>query len=236
MDKPDYKKYIESDYPLLDKFREVAPGTFKHSQNVVSILEAIAKELELDVDLMKCCGYYHDIGKTNHPEYFSENQSTKENVHDKLDPRVSCRYITGHLSDGVLILLQNDFPRNVIEIISEHHGNTILKQFHQKDPDAPEDRYRYKAKKPSSTEAVALMLADSVEALTRHEFLKRKDNEENGDFVRRAVQSKIDQLDDDDQLDNVMHGLIKRVKKIMIRELESMYHKRVSYDDDEDKE
>lgn len=233
-DKQDYKKYIETDYPLLDKFRELSPGSFSHSQNVVTILEAVSKELELDVDFMKCCGYYHDIGKINYPQYFSENQSTKDNIHDTLQPQISCRYITGHLSDGVMILLQNGFPRDVIEVISQHHGDTVLRQFHQKDPQAPEDKYRYKAKKPSSTEAVVLMLSDSVEALTRHEFLKKRDKEENGDFIRRAVQSKIDQLDDDDQLDNVMHGLIKRVKKILVRELESMYHKRVSYNDDED--
>lgn len=230
----EYKHYL--DHPLLDKFRQAAPGSFKHAQNVVGIIESIAKELELDVDLMKVCGYYHDIGKMNHPLYFSENQSAKENIHDELPPQVSCRYITGHLSDGVMILLQNKFPTEVIEIISEHHGDTVLRQFHKDDPEAPEDNYRYKSRKPSRPESVVLMLVDSVEALARSEFLKRKEHEENGEFIKRAVQATIDRLDDDDQLDNVVHGLIKRVKRIIVRELESIYHKRVSYDDKDSKE
>ena len=183
---------------------------------------------------MRVCSTYHDIGKINHPMYFSENQSTKENIHDKLDPHVSCRFITGHLSDGIMILMQNGFPRNVIEIISEHHGDTILKQFHKSDPEAPEDNYRYKARKPTSTEAVVLMLTDSVEALARSEFMRHKDEENNGDFIKRAVQATIDRLDDDDQLDNVVHGIIKRIKKIITRELESIYHKRVSYEDEKE--
>lgn len=231
----DYKDFLD-DHPLLEKFRQAAPGSFKHCQNVTNIVESIAKELDLDVDLMRVCSTYHDIGKINHPNYFSENQSTKENIHDTLDPKVSCRFITGHLSDGILILLHNGFPRKVIEIISEHHGDSILKQFHKKDQQAPEDNYRYKARKPTSTEAVVLMLTDSVEALARSEFMRQKENEGNGDFIKRAVQATIDRLDDDDQLDNVVHGVIKRIKRIITRELESIYHKRVSYDDEKDKD
>lgn len=228
-----YKHFLD-DHPLLDKFRQAAPGSFKHCQNVVDIIEPIAKELELDVDLMKVCGYYHDIGKMNHPLYFSENQSTSENVHDTLPPNVSARYITGHLSDGIMILMQHNFPLDVIKIISEHHGDTVLRQFHKNDLDAPEDNYRYKSKKPSCAESVVLMLVDSVEALARSEFLRRKEHESNGDFIKRAVQATIDRLDDDDQLDNVVHGVIKRVKRIIIRELESIYHKRVAYDDEKE--
>jgi len=230
----DYKEFLD-DYPLLDKFRQVAPGSYKHCQNVSSIVESIAKELDMDVDLMKVCASYHDIGKINYPQYFSENQSTKTNIHDSLSPDVSCRYITGHLSDGIMILMQHEFPMKAIEIISEHHGDTVLRQFHKNDPEAPEDNYRYKSRKPSSSEAVVLMLVDSVEALARSEFMRQRDGEGSGDFIKRAVQSTIDRLDDDDQLDNVVHGLIKRVKKIIIRELEASYHKRVSYDDEPDK-
>jgi len=231
----DYKQFLDA-HPLLEKFRQVAPGSFKHCQNVTNIVEAISKELDLNVDLMRVCSTYHDIGKINHPNYFSENQSSKENIHDSLKPNISCRYITGHLSDGVMILLQNNFPLDVIRIISEHHGDTILKQFHKNDSRAPEDNYRYKSRKPTSTESIVLMLVDSVEAMARSEFMSKKENEENGDFIKRAVQATIDRLDDDDQLDNVVHGIIKKIKKIITRELESAYHKRVSYSNEKEKE
>jgi len=154
-------------------------------------------------------------------------------VHDTLAPNVSCRYITGHLSDGVMILIHNDFPLEVITIISEHHGDTLLEQFHKNDPEAFEDDYRYKARKPTSSEAGVLMLVDSIEAASRAAFMKRQ----NGDdlsFIKTSVQSIVERFDDDHQLDNVIHGLIRRVQKIAIRELESIYHKRVVYDFDKD--
>jgi membrane-associated HD superfamily phosphohydrolase len=80
------------------------------------------------------------------------------------------------------------------------------------------------------------MLVDSVEATSRAMFIKRKDEEGNGNFVRRVVNETIERLDDDDQLDQILHGTIKQIKRILIKELESEYHKRVSYKDDEDLE
>lgn len=229
----DYKELMDRDNPLLDKFRQLAPGTFKHCQNVSNMVESVGAELGLDVDLLKCAGMYHDIGKMNNPEYFSENQSTSENIHDTMKPYDSYRFITSHLSDGVLILLQNGFPIEVINVISEHHGDTILRQFHRRDDGAPEDRYRYKSRKPRSAEAVVLMITDSVEATARSEFVRRKNGEDNIDFIRRIIQSTIDRLDEDDQLDQVVHGVIKQTKRILAKELESIYHKRVSYDPEE---
>ena len=229
-----YKKYFDPTFPLLEKYREIAPGSYKHSQNVANICESVAIELELDVDLMRCCGIYHDIGKMNYPLNFSENQSSKTNIHDNIEPNVSYHLITRHVSDGVLILLQNDFPIEIIKIISEHHGNTILRQFHKKDEESPEDLFRYKGKKPTMIESIVLMIVDSVEATSRAMIIQRKDDEENGAFIKRIIQSTIERLDDDDQLDKILHGAIKQIKRILSKELESIYHKRVAYKDEEE--
>jgi hypothetical protein len=183
--------------------------------------------------MMRLCGLVHDVGKMNFPLHFSENQG-KDNIHDNLEPSVSYHYITRHVPDGVLLLMQNDFPLEVIRIMSEHHGDTILRQFHKDDPSAPEDNYRYKCNKPSSTEAVVLMIVDSVEATSRAMFIKRKEEEPNGNFVRRVISETIERLDEDDQLDQILHGTIKQIKRILSKELESEYHKRVSYKDEED--
>jgi len=231
-----YKKYFDPTFPLLEKYREIAPGSYKHSQNVANICESVAIELELDVELMRCCGLYHDIGKMNYPLNFSENQSAKTNIHDDIEPNVSYHLITRHVSDGVLILLQNDFPLEIIKIISEHHGDTILKQFHKKDKESPEDLFRYKGKKPTTIESIVLMIVDSVEATSRAMIIQRKDDEENGAFIKRIIQSTIERLDDDDQLDKILHGAIKQIKRILSKELESIYHKRVTYKDEEDKD
>lgn len=229
-----YKKYLDPTFPLLEKYREIAPGSYKHSQNVANICESISIELDLDVELMRCCGIYHDIGKMNYPLNFSENQSSKVNIHDNIEPNISYHLITRHVSDGVLILLQNDFPVDVIKIISEHHGDTLLKQFHKKDEESPEDHFRYKSKKPSSIESIVLMIVDSVEATSRAMMIQKEDGEENGEFIKRVIRSTIERLDDDDQLDQILHGAIKQIKRILSKELESIYHKRITYKDDED--
>jgi cyclic-di-AMP phosphodiesterase PgpH len=228
-----YKKYLDPSFSLLEKYREIAPGSYKHSQNVASICESVAIELDLDVELMRCCGVFHDIGKMNYPLNFSENQSSKINIHDDIEPNISYHLITRHVSDGVLILLQNDFPLEVIKIISEHHGDTLLRQFHKKDVESPEDLFRYKGKKPTSMESIVLMIVDSVEATSRAMIIQRKDDEENGVFIKRVIQTTIERLDDDDQLDQILHGAIKQIKRILSKELESIYHKRVTYKDEE---
>jgi putative nucleotidyltransferase with HDIG domain len=228
-----YKKYLDPSFSLLEKYREIAPGSYKHSQNVASICESIAIELDLDVELMRCCGVYHDIGKMNYPLNFSENQASKTNIHDDVEPNVSYHLITRHVADGVLILLQNDFPLEIIKIISEHHGDTLLRQFHKKDAESPEDLFRYKGKKPTSMESIVLMIVDSVEATSRAMIIQRKDDEENGEFIKRVIRLTIERLDDDDQLDQILHGAIKQIKRILSKELESIYHKRVTYKDEE---
>ena len=127
------KKLFDQTFPLLDKFRDLAPGTFKHSQNVVNMCETVAVELGLNVDLIKCAALYHDCGKMNNPLYFAENQGDK-NIHDELDPQMSYQIITRHVGDSIIHLLQiPDLPREVIDIISQHHGDTVLQAFHNKD-------------------------------------------------------------------------------------------------------
>ncbi len=229
----DYKKFLSSDNSLLARFKEVAPGSNEHCKNVSAICEAVAIELELDVDLMKLVGRLHDVGKINNPLHFSENQSSKENIHDDLEAQISYHLITRHVADGVMILFQHDVPAKAIKIVSEHHGDTVLHQFHKKDPEAPEDNYRYKSRKPTTPEAVVLMIVDSVEATSRAAFIKRGFDENNGEFIARAIDETIERLDDDDQIDKILHGTIKKIRRILSKELESIYHKRVSYTDED---
>ncbi len=60
---------LDSTYPLLQKFRELCPGTFKHSQALVSMMESISMALDLDVTFMKVAAQYHDVGKINNPKF-----------------------------------------------------------------------------------------------------------------------------------------------------------------------
>jgi hypothetical protein len=223
------KDLFDQTYPLLDKFKTLAPGTFKHSQNVVNMCETVAVELGLNVDVLKAAALYHDIGKMNNPTYFAENQGD-DNIHDTLDPHVSYQIISRHVGDSVLYLIQiTDLPFEVIDIVSQHHGNTVLQAFHNKSKTEPEDKFRYKCSKPESAEALILMLCDSVEATTRAMYNAGNGNE---DFINKAIDGTISRLMDDQQLDNMKIGTLNTTKKILVKELESIYHKRVSYEDE----
>jgi len=227
------KKLFDITYPLLDKFKEICPGTFKHCQNVANMCETVAVELGLNVDLLKVSALYHDIGKMNNPLYFSENQDGK-NPHDTLDPYMSYQIISRHVGDSIIYLLQiKDLPREVIDIVSQHHGDTVLQFFYNKDKKTPEDRYRYRCSKPISPESIILMLCDSVEATSRSLFNGGEGMAE--DFILRSVNTTITRLMDDEQLDNMKIGVLNKTKKIIIKELESIYHKRIKYDEEPDK-
>ena len=223
------KELFDSKFPLTDKFRSIAPGSYKHCQNVANICETIASGLGLNVDLLKISAIFHDCGKMNNPAYFTENQSNGSNVHDKLEPYVSYQIITRHVGDSVLHLLQiKNMPIEVIEIVSQHHGNTILKTFFSKAQGEPEEKYRYLCSQPISAEALILMIVDSVEATSRSLFLNEEAKE---DFIPKAINGTIERLMDDNQLDNMKIGVLNITKKLLFKELESIYHKRASYED-----
>jgi len=212
---------------MLESFREKAPGTFKHCQNVVSICESIAIELSLDVDMMRCVSLYHDIGKIYFPEFFSENQDGK-NPHDNLDPFMSYHIITRHVGDSVLLLLQiEDIPRIVIEIISQHHGNTVLRYFYEKSGSTIDAKWRYKGKSPDTTEAAILMIVDSVEATARSLFNAGQLSD--SESRKNVVKTTIERLVDDNQLDNMTIGVLKVVRNVLVKELDTIYHKREVY-------
>ena len=59
---------------LLKALSDQAPGTFHHSLQVANLAEAAAGEIGANTLLVRVGALYHDIGKMNHPTYFSENQ------------------------------------------------------------------------------------------------------------------------------------------------------------------
>ena len=228
-----YKEIIDPDYPLLVEFKERAPGTYRHCNNILTFCESIAKELELNVDLMRAAALYHDIGKMNSPSIFSENQNGT-NIHDTLDPKTSYHLITRHVGDGILILLQ--IPGMTVElltIISQHHGNTVLKYFYDKD-ELEEEKYRYKCSSPTTLESSVIMIADSVEATTRS--LHNNGKIGDADDKKKVIEKTIDRMINDNQLDELKVGDLKKIKHVLHKELQTMYHKREDYDEVKDTE
>jgi putative nucleotidyltransferase with HDIG domain len=228
------KELLDSTYPLLQEFREACPGTYKHAQALSSMIEGVSMALGLDVDFMKVTALYHDVGKMFNPKYFTENQLEGENPHDDLDPWISSQILSRHVSDSVNILLNDPkFPREMIQIISQHHGDNVIKYFFDKAGSEEEDKekFRYKCSKPVSVEAAVLMICDHVEAKSRS--LVQAGKFESTD----AIDATINDLIDDGQLDEVYMRLgdLKKIKEAVAKELEGMYQKRIDYDEAKEK-
>lgn len=222
------KLLLESSYPLLQKYRELCPGTYKHSQAIASMVEGISLDLGLDVTFMKVCATYHDIGKIINPLYFTENQLDNQNPHDNLDPKISYQIISRHVSDTAFILLHDgSFPEHLIRIASQHHGTAIMKYFFVKSGSTVEDHYRYKGTKPTCVESAILMICDCIEARTRSEVQSKKSSFDPG----LIIEETINDLLSDGQLDDVYMRLgdLQKIKDALAKELQGTYQKRVDY-------
>jgi putative nucleotidyltransferase with HDIG domain len=225
--KDNLAELLDTSYPLLQTFRDACPGTHKHSQAVASMIERVATDLGLDVTFMKVAAMYHDIGKMVFPKCFTENQLEDENIHTDLPPEISYQIITKHVSDSVNILINDErFPREVIEIISQHHGNSVCAYFFKKSDSKDPDEYRYKCSKPRSIQSAILMICDHIEAISKSDV-------QSGKFdPAKLIDATINNLLNDGQLDEVTMKLgdLKVIKGALAKELEGLYQKRVDYD------
>jgi putative nucleotidyltransferase with HDIG domain len=230
----DLKELLSIDSSLMEVFKEKAAGTFRHCQNVASLCESVATEMDVDSESLIIAAKLHDIGKTNNPIYFSENQPSDTNPHDELDPAISYQYISRHVADSVLKLIQISYiPKDVIVIVSEHHGDCIIGAIYNKAKElyngsTVPDNFRYKNRKPTKVESAVLMICDVVESACRslHNSNKLKDPKE-------TIDRLVNNLIDDEQLDILTIGHLRTIRKVLYKEIESTFHKRVDYEGEE---
>lgn len=215
--------------PLLKRLLLEAPGTYYHSILVGNLAERAAGAIGANSLLVRVASYYHDVGKLKRPYFFKENQTDMENPHDNISPSLSKTIITSHTVDGVTLAKEHGIPKEISDIMVEHHGTTLASFFYYEakkdDPDAKEEDFRYKGVKPQSKEAGILMIADSVEAATRS--LQSPTEEKLLELIKNIIKSKLD----DGQLDE--SGLtIKDLKLIeisLVDTISGIYHDRIAY-------
>ena len=77
-------------HPLLRQLLLKAPGTYHHTIVVSNMAERAASAIGADAFLARVGTYYHDIGKTVRPYFFTENIAEDSSPHDKLVPPHQC--------------------------------------------------------------------------------------------------------------------------------------------------
>ncbi|MCF8284715.1 MAG: HDIG domain-containing protein [Sphingobacteriales bacterium] len=224
-------EYTNINNPLLRELSYKAPGTFQHSLQVANLAEAAMFEIGGNALLVRAGALYHDIGKMESPQYFIENQQQGSNPHDDLPYEESAKIIIRHVYAGIEIATRNQLPKDIIDFIRTHHGNSRVDYFYQSflknypEASVNENVFRYPGPIPFSKETAVLMLADSVEAASRS--LKLHDAKTISEIVERVIDYKIQQK----QLINSDISIkeIHRIKQLFKEMLMSIYHVRIEY-------
>jgi cyclic-di-AMP phosphodiesterase PgpH len=231
---------VTMDQPLLQELMVQAPGTYHHSIIVGNMVETAAKSIGANSLLAKVAAYYHDIGKIKKPVYFIENQVESENRHEKLAPSMSSLILISHVKEGVELARQHRLGKPISDIISQHHGTSLISFFYNKAQEARQkartskgtemppidiDDYRYPGPKPQTKEAGLVMLADVVEAACRSL------NDPTPARIQGMVNRLINNVFSDGQLGQCeltlkdLHHIAKHFNQI----LATVHHRRIEY-------
>jgi len=232
-------------HKLLRKLQLEAPGTYHHSMVVATLAESAAEEVGANAAMCRVCSYFHDIGKLSKPEYFIENQGDR-NPHDSLTPTMSAIVIIAHVKDGVDQAIKHKLNPKIIDVIREHHGDSLVQYFYHKAieqrdemaskvakglenkediPEVDRKNFRYPGPCPSSKESAIISLADAVESASR--TLRKPTPEKIRNQVNEVVMSRVA----DGQLDNseLTMSEIKKICESFASTLRSMMHTRINY-------
>ncbi len=243
-------EWADINQPVLKQLQLNAPGTFHHSLSVQRLAEAAAEAIGADVTRAGVCGLYHDIGKLENPEYFTENMPDQaKSKHDALTAKESAKIIIGHVQRGVEIARKNNLNIRIINVIREHHGKLLTYFFYRKAMDhykeqkakfdqglidtCPEDvnknDFSYEGPIPQTRESGIVSMADAVESATRS--LSHPTEDQIRDLVEKIFRERI--LDGHLQDCQITLGDIAKMKDSFLTTLSKMNHNRIAYPDPE---
>jgi len=233
-------------HPLLKRMTIDAPGTYHHSLVVASLAEAAAEAIGANPTRARVCAYFHDIGKLVKPDYFNENIDPANNPHNELAPTMSALIILAHVKEGIDLALKHNLKREIVDVIAQHHGTSLVWFFYkralqqQEDarqggkimnireediPDVCEESFRYSGPLPQSKECAIISLADSVESASRS--LEKVTPQR----LDQMIHDIFDQRIKDGQLDDCDLNLreLKLIAASFKSTVLSMLHSRVAY-------
>lgn len=222
----------DNNHPLLKLLMTQAPGTFQHSLQVANLGEAAASAIGANSLLCRVGALYHDVGKTDRPEYFVENQMGGPNEHDKLKPRMSVLVIKNHVAQGVKLAEEHKLPDIVIDFIKTHHGTSVIRFFFEKardqaetETEVSEEDFSYEGPLPHTKETGILLLADCVEASARAM------SDPSYTKLENLVNKMVDERLAEGQLNNcpLTFQDLRIIKETFRTILVGVYHQRIKY-------
>ena len=220
--------------PILRRLFTTAPGTYSHSIMVANLAEAACQDIGANPLLARVGAYYHDLGKMENPGYFVENQ-TDYNCHDDMSPQHSATVIRSHVKLGMEKARQLRLPGEVINIIGEHHGNSVITWFYSKALKQEEEEqkkgtvhiedYCYPGNRPRSRESAVVMLADMAEAAVRSL------GKPTAEAIEKFIQELFDKKLEHGQLaqSELTFKDIETIKNAFVQVLKGYYHSRIEY-------
>jgi putative nucleotidyltransferase with HDIG domain len=227
----------DCNHPLLERLKREAPGTMAHSMAVATLSEDAAKAVKANPLLAKAGAFFHDIGKLEMPQYFTENNPESARQHLNLNPQMSSIIIRDHVKEGIVLARKHRLCREIREIIANHHGDDLVSYFYAKvlenakidgvNPPVIESQFRYTGNPPRGAEATIISLADACEAASRS--LEHPTPERIRDLVNKIFSGRFN----GGQLRNSRLSLanLEKVRESFINTLISARHGRVSYEE-----
>lgn len=220
-----------TNHPLLRRLLGKAPGTYHHSMMVCNLADAAAEAVGADNLLTRVGAYYHDIGKLKRPYFFTENQFSGRNPHQRLSPNLSALVIGSHTRDGVELGRKHRLPTVILDIIRQHHGTSLISFFYQKalengnNENISMEKFRYEGPLPQTKEAAIIMLADAVEAGVR--AMAKPVSTRVESLIRRIIKEKLS----DGQMDecNLTMREFDQIGDAFINIMNGIYHSRIEY-------
>lgn len=223
---------VDRNHPALRLIEDRAPGTFNHSMLVGTLAGKAARAIGASPLLAQAAAFYHDLGKTENPVYFIENQFSISNPHDQLEPVESAKILRSHVTDGLRLARQYRLPPEVAAGIRSHHGTGLMRYFYhqalEQDPDVDPQLFRHHGEKPKRKEMAILMICDAVEGAAR---AHAQEQDPTAESISKVVDAVVGEKLDDGQLDesDLTFGDLTKVKAALVDSLVGYYHTRVPY-------
>ncbi|MDC7222743.1 MAG: HDIG domain-containing protein [Spirochaetales bacterium] len=221
--------------PILKRLFIQAPGTYVHSINVAYMAEPACEAIGCNSLLARVAAYYHDIGKMDQPDYFIENQK-ESNKHDELKANLSAAIIKAHVKLGVEKGREMNLPEEVIQIIQQHHGTSVIRYFYDKaekeiaesgKSSLNKEDYCHYGPRPQNKEAAVVMLADTIEAASR--TLKKPSKAKLEKFVWDLIMHRLQTGELNDS--GLTLNELEKIKDSFVHVLIGHFHTRIEYPD-----